>query len=86
MMEYLDRFNQLSQYASEYVRTDLEKEHCFVQGLHTKLQDMLAGHFTVSYDKIVSIAISNDEVNYRHKEAKKRKNVLEESFGSNVQC
>ena len=78
-MEYLGRFNQLSQYASEYVSTDIKKKHCFVRGLHTKLQVMLAGHINASYNEIVSIAISTEDKNRQHKEAKKRKKMLEES-------
>ena len=60
-MEYLGRFNQLSQYASDYVSTDTDKKFWFVHGLHTKLQVMLAGHITASYNEIVSIAISSDD-------------------------
>ena len=84
-MEYLGRFNHLSQYASEYVRTDADKKFWFVHGLHTKLQVMLVGHTTVSYNEIVSIAITPEEKYYQYKEVKKKKNISIESSGSNTQ-
>ena len=83
-MEYLGRFNQLSQYASEYVSTDTKKKRCFVRGLHTKLQAMLLGHTTASYNEIVGIAISTDDKHRQHKETKKRKNVPVESSDGNT--
>ena len=73
-MEYLGRFNQLSQYASKYVSTDIEKKCCFVWGLHTKLQVTLVGHLNASYNEIVSIANYYGEKDRLHQE-KKRKNV-----------
>ena len=66
VMEYLGRFNQLSQYASEYVSIDIEKKRCFVRGLHTKLQVMLASHINASYNEILSIAISTNDKNRQH--------------------
>ena len=84
-MEYLGRFNQLSQYASEYVSIDIEKKHCFVRGLHTKLQVMLVGHINASYNEIVSIAISSEYKYHQHKEAKNRKEMLEESSSDSAQ-
>ena len=84
-MEYLGRFNQLSQYASESVSTDIEKKQCFVRGLHTKLQVMLASHTTASYNEIVSLAITSDDKYRQHKEAKKRKNAPIESSDGNTQ-
>ena len=84
-MEYLSKFNHLSQYASEYVRTDAEKKLWFVCGLHTKLQALLVGHTTASYNEIISIAISTDDKHRQHKEAKKRKNAPIESSDGNTQ-
>ena len=85
VMEYLGRFNQLSQCAPEYVSTDVNKKHWIVRGLNTKLQVMLADFTTASYNEIVSIAISVGEKNRLHQE-KKRKNVPAESSGGNIQC
>ena len=62
-MKYLDRFNLLSQYAPEYVCTDVDKNFWFVRGLNTKLQTMLTACATASYNDIVSIAITTGEKN-----------------------
>lgn len=84
MLEYLSQFNHLSQYALEYVSTDAEKKGWFVRGLHTKLQAMLTT-CTNANNEIVSIAISSKYKNHQHKEAKKRKKMLEGSSGDSAQ-
>ena len=84
-MEYLGRFNCLSQYASEYVSIDVKKKHWFVRGLNTKLQTMLTACTTTSYNEIVSIAISSKYKYHQHNEAKKRKKMLEESSSDGAQ-
>ena len=40
-MDYLSKFNHLSQYAPKHVGTNVEKKHWFVHSLNTKLQTML---------------------------------------------
>ena len=85
VMEYLSKFNHLSQYAPDYVSTDANKKLWFVRGLDTKLHVMRAGHTTASYNEIVSIAISSDDKYHQHKEAKKRKNMLAESSRGSAQ-
>ena len=84
-MEYLSKFNHLSQYAPKYVSTDVEKKHYFMRGLNTKLQTMLTTCTTASYNEIVSIAITTEEKYRQHKEAKKRKNISMGSSSSNSQ-
>ena len=84
VMEYLSKFNHLSQYAPEYVSTDADKKHWFVCGHNTKLQAMLAACTTARYNEIVSITISTRE-KYRQHQEKKRKNVPAESSGGNIQ-
>ena len=37
VMQYVGRFNHLSQYASEHVNTDAKKKRWFMRGLNTKL-------------------------------------------------
>jgi hypothetical protein len=38
VMQYLTKFNHLSQYAIEQVDTDLKKKNCFMRGLNDRLQ------------------------------------------------
>jgi hypothetical protein len=38
VMQYLNKFNHLSQYAIDQVNTDLKKKNCFMRGLNDKLQ------------------------------------------------
>jgi hypothetical protein len=84
-MEYLEKFNQLCQYAAERVWDDEEKKRCFMRGLHSEIQRILISVMDNSYDEIVSIAIAADDANQADLEYKKRKHMQEESSGSNVQ-
>jgi len=85
-MEYVGKFNYLSQYAPEHVNTDAKKKRCFMHGLNSKLQTMLTTCTMATYNEIVSTAITIEEKNHQHKEAKKRKNVSMASSGSTSQC
>jgi hypothetical protein len=38
VMQYLNKFNYLSQYAIDQVNTDLKKKNCFMRGLNDRLQ------------------------------------------------
>jgi hypothetical protein len=42
VMQYLAKFNHLSQYAIEQVDTDLKKKNCFMRGLNDWLQWKMA--------------------------------------------
>jgi hypothetical protein len=72
VMEYVTRFNHLSQYATEHVNTDLKKKASFMRGLNTKLQTMMTTCQNATYYEAVNIAISSEEKNKKHKEAKKK--------------
>jgi len=85
VMEYVGKFNQLSQYALEHVNTDAKKKQCFICGLNSKLQTMLTTFTTATYNELVSIAITTEEKNRQHMEVKKRKNVLAISSGNTSQ-
>jgi hypothetical protein len=85
-MDYLEKFNQLCQYAAEHVWDDEEKKRCFMRGLHSEIQRMLIPVMDSSYDEVVSIAIAVDDANQVDLEYKKRKRMQEESSGNNVQC
>jgi len=41
VMEYVAKFNHLSQYATEHVNTDQKKKACYLRGLNIKLQTMM---------------------------------------------
>ena len=64
---------------------DAEKKGWFVQGLHTKLQAILTTCTNVSYNEIVIIAISFEDLYRQHKKEKKRNDMLVGSSGSNNQ-
>jgi hypothetical protein len=42
VMQYLNKFNHLSQYAFDQVNTDLKKRNCFMRGLNDRLQWKMA--------------------------------------------
>ena len=82
-MQYVGKFNHLSQYASEHVNIDAKKKKWFMRGLNTKLQTMMTTCTNVTYHEAVNIAIASEEKYRQHKEIKKKKSVLSRSFGGN---
>ena len=83
VMQYVGRFNHLSQYASEHVNTDAKKKRWFMRGLNTKLQTMMTTCTNVTYHEAVNIAIASESKYRQHKELKKKKSVPSGSFGGN---
>jgi len=82
VMEYVGKFNQLSQYAPKHVNTDAKRKCCFMRRLNSKLQTMLTTCTTATFNELVSIAITTKEKYRQHKEVKKRKNVSSVTSGS----
>jgi hypothetical protein len=82
VMQYVGKFNHLSQYAADQVNLDRKKQACFMRGLNSKIRTMMTGCLNVTYHEAVNIALSSEEEYRKHKEAKKKK-VSYGSFGSN---
>jgi hypothetical protein len=55
IMQYLNKFNHLSQYAIDQVNTDLKKKNCFMRGLNDRLQRKMATCLNLTYSRDVSI-------------------------------
>jgi hypothetical protein len=73
VMEYLERFNQLSQYAAYYVSTEAMKKFFFKRGLNMKLQLLMTPNVSESYNDVVSQAILGDDKIRLHQESKRKK-------------
>jgi hypothetical protein len=58
MMQYLAKFNHLSQYAIEQVNTDLKKKNCLMRGLSDRLQRKMATCLDLTFNKAVRTTIS----------------------------
>lgn len=58
VMQYLNKFNHLSQYAIDQVNTDLKKKNCFMRGLNDRLQRKMATCLDLSYSRAVSTALA----------------------------
>jgi hypothetical protein len=58
VMQYLNKFNHLSQYAIDQVNTDLKKRNCFMRGLNDRLQRKMATCLDLSYRRAVSTALA----------------------------
>jgi hypothetical protein len=57
VMQYLNKFNHLSQYAIDEVNTDLKKKNCFMRGLNDRLQRKMAICLDLTYSRAVSTAL-----------------------------
>jgi hypothetical protein len=62
-MQYLNKFDHLSQYAIDQVDTDLKKKNCFKRGLNDRLQRMMATCLDLTYSRVVSTALSVEAKN-----------------------
>ena len=85
VVEYVQVFNHLAQYAPEEVSTDAQKQRRFINGLCSKMKDRLSAHKFADFDELVSTSITV-ELNYKsHQEEKKRKRGSSPSVGGSSQ-
>jgi hypothetical protein len=63
VMQYLNKFNHLSQYAIDQVNTDLKKKNCFMRGLNYWLQRKIATYLDLTYSRAVSTALAVEAKN-----------------------
>ena len=64
VMQYLNKFNHLSQYAIDQVNTDLKKKNCFMRGFNDRLQRKMATCLDLTYSR--SKMMKPDEAIFRH--------------------
>jgi hypothetical protein len=63
VMQYLNKFNHLSQYAINQVNTNLEKKNCFMRGLNHRLQRKMATCLDLTYSRADSTALAVEAKN-----------------------
>jgi hypothetical protein len=69
-MQYLNKFNHLSQYAIEHMDTDLKMKNCFIRGLNDRLQQKMATCLDLTYSRAVSTALAVEAKNAGHRKSK----------------
>jgi hypothetical protein len=70
VMQYLNKFNHLSQYAIDQVDTDLKKKNCFMRGLNDRLQRKMATCLDLTYSRAVRTTLSVEAKNAGQGESK----------------
>jgi hypothetical protein len=70
VMQYLNKFNHLSQYAIDQVNTDLKKKNCFMRGLNDWLQQKMATCLDLTYSRAIRIALAVEAKNAGHGKSK----------------
>jgi hypothetical protein len=70
-MQYLGKFNHLSQYVVDHVNTDVKKRDCFMKGLSFKLQKKMATCYDLTFNRSVSVAIAVEYKGRVHQNAKR---------------
>jgi hypothetical protein len=63
VMQYLNKFNHLSQYAIDQINTDLKKKNCFMRGLNDRLQRKKATCLDLTYSRAISTTLSVEAKN-----------------------
>jgi hypothetical protein len=71
VMQYLAKFNHLSQYAIEQVDTDLKKKNCFMRGLNDRLQRKMFTCLDLTYSWVVSTTLTVEAKNSRQGKTKR---------------
>ena len=72
IIEYRDKFAQLSRYTPNEVADDADKQRCFLQGLYDGLQLQLMSNTYPNFQTLVNCAIVIDNKR-KEMEAKKRR-------------
>jgi hypothetical protein len=57
-MQYLNKFNHLTQYVIDQMDMDLKKKNCFMRGLNDRLQRKMATCLDLPYSRAVSTSLS----------------------------
>ena len=70
IMQYLNKFNHLSQYAIDQVKTNLKKKNCFMRGLNDRLQRKMATCLHLTYNRVVSTALAVEAKNAGQEKSK----------------
>jgi hypothetical protein len=70
VMQYLNKFNHLSQYAIDKVNTDLKKKNCLMRGLNDMVQQKMATCLDLTYSRAVSTTLVVEAKNAGHGKSK----------------
>jgi predicted PolB exonuclease-like 3'-5' exonuclease len=73
VLQYAQAFNDLCQYVGYLADSDEKKRDRFQRGLNTKLRERLNTFRADSYNKLVNLAISQEDCIVAHRAKKKRK-------------
>jgi hypothetical protein len=66
VMQYLNKFNHLSQYVIDHMDIDLKKKNCFMRGLNDRLQRKMATCLDLTYSRAVSTTLAVEAKNAGH--------------------
>jgi hypothetical protein len=70
VMQYLNKFNHVSQYAIDQMNTDLKKKNCFMRGLNGRLQQKMAKCLDLTYSRAANTALAVETKNAGHGKSK----------------
>jgi hypothetical protein len=79
--EYHDKFAQLSCYAPNEVREDVDKQHLFLKGIYYDLRLQLADNTYPNFQALVNCAIVLDNM---RKEMDRKRRMQGQASGSNT--
>jgi hypothetical protein len=79
LTEYLQSFNNLTRYATEFVDTDAKKIASFKRGLGPKLMKMMGTSKCTTFNDFISDALTQDNNNAIYSASKSHKRAIEAS-------
>ena len=81
VMEYMQAFNHLPQYASTHIDSDEKKRECFLEGLNSKLKLHLGNRFTSFHELVDDALTMEDRLRVAGEEERKKRQVSAPSSG-----
>jgi hypothetical protein len=70
VMQYIAKFNHLSQHAIEHVNTNIKKRDFFMRDLNSKLQKKTTTCYDLTFNRAISVAIDMEEKAQVHQNVK----------------
>ena len=81
VMEYMQAFNHLAQYASTHIDSDEKKMECFLEGLNFKLKLHLGNRFTSFHELVDDALTMEDHLRVARGEERKKRQISAPSSG-----
>src|SRR6266542_1673022 len=82
VMEYMQAFNHLAQYATTHIDSDEKKRECFLEGLNSKLKLHLGNRFAIFHELVDDALTMEDHLRVAGEEERNKRHISAPPSGS----